>query len=80
MANLEMLMDHKHDANKLLAWYVVDSYRKDIATYFTNMYLRTSGIRMILESDNIIEREYGTVQDFVADSYSGSLGSSFSTF
>ena len=78
--DLEMLMDHKHDANKLLAWYVVDSYRQNIANYFTNIYLRTSGIRMILESDNVIEKEYGNVQDFVANSYSGSLGSSFSVF
>jgi ATP-dependent 26S proteasome regulatory subunit len=78
--DLEMLMDPKLEANKLLAHYVITSYRENIANYFTNMYLRTSGIRKILESDNVIEREYGTVQSFVANSCSGSLGSSFSVF
>uniref|UniRef100_A0A6C0IDC5 AAA+ ATPase domain-containing protein n=1 Tax=viral metagenome TaxID=1070528 RepID=A0A6C0IDC5_9ZZZZ len=78
--DLEMLMDPKLEANNLLAWYVIASYREDIAKYFTDMYLRESGIRAILESDNVIEREYGTVQGFVANSCSGSLGSSFSVF
>jgi ATP-dependent 26S proteasome regulatory subunit len=78
--DLEMLMDPKLEANNLLAWHVIASYREDIAKYFTDMYLRESGIRTILESDNVIEREYGTVQGFVANSCSGSLGSSFSVF
>jgi ATP-dependent 26S proteasome regulatory subunit len=76
---LEMLMDPKLEANKLLAWNDKACYREDIAKYFTDMYLRESGIRTILESDNVIEREYGTVQGFVFSS-SGSLGSSFSAF
>jgi len=78
--DLEMLMDPKLEANNLLAWHVIASYREDIAKYFTDMYLRESGIRTILESDNVIEREYGTVQGFVANSCNGSLGSSFSVF
>ena len=78
--DLEMLVDQKHEAYKLLTWYVVDSYRRNISDYFTNIYLRASGIRMILESDNIIEREYGTVQGIAANSCSGTLGSSFSVF
>ena len=78
--DLEMLMDPKFEANNLLAHYVITSYRQDIVCYFTHEYIRQSGIRKILESDNVIEREYGTVQGFVANSYSGSLESSFSVF
>jgi hypothetical protein len=78
--DLEMLMDKKHEAYKRLTWYIVDGYRREISDYFTDGYLRESGIRMILESDNVIEKEYGTVQDFDANSCSGSLGSSFSAF
>ena len=78
--DLEMLMDRKLESHKLLAWYVVDNYRRDIASYFTKEYLQESGIRTILESDNVLEREYGTVQGFAANSCSGTLGSSFSVF
>jgi len=78
--DLEMMMDKRQDAYKLLTWYKVDSYRREISEYFTDGNLRESGIRMILESDNVIEREYGTIQGIAANSCSGTLGSSFSVF
>ena len=78
--DLEMMMDKRQDVYKLMGWYKVDSYRREISEYFTDGNLRESGIRMILESDNVIEREYGTIQGIAANSCSGTLGSSFSVF
>ena len=78
--DLEMLEDQKHEAYNRLTWYIVDGYRREIVDYFTNGYLQESGIRTILESDNVIEKEWGTVQGFAANSCSGTLGSSFSAF
>ena len=78
--DLEMLEDQKHEAYNRLTWYIVDGYRREIVDYFTDGYLRQSGIRTILESDNVIEKEWGTVQGFAANSCSGTLGSSFSAF
>jgi DNA polymerase III delta prime subunit/predicted RNA-binding protein with RPS1 domain len=78
--DLEMLMDPKLEAYNLLAHYVITCYRLDIVSYFTKEYLQVTGIIQILESDNVIERGYGTVQYFVANSCSGSLEGSFSVF
>ena len=76
--DLEMLEDQKHEAYNRLTWYIVDGYRREIVDYFTDGYLRQSGIRTILESDNVIEKEWGTVQGFAANSCSA--GVSFSAF
>jgi ATP-dependent 26S proteasome regulatory subunit len=76
--DLEMLINPANEANNLCKYYILDGYRRDISSYFTREYMQESGIRMILESDNIIEREFGTIE--YASSNSGSLGSSFSVF
>ena len=78
--DLEMLMDRKQEAYKLLTWYIVDGYRREIVDYFTDGYLRYSGIRMILESDSVIDRELGTVDALPTSSLGSSFGSSFSAF